>query len=229
VDRPHQYLWGIHDIGGLFVEYKGFRVMSTTITRSYKMTDRQAVFSISSSASFPNRNPNYTENAKQYHDDHLDDSQSVTVTAGTKPSSHAQAQEQPYINGTPVKVLLVEDNMDLAEIIVESLRLTDMGIDVQHVTHGTKALEKFKTLNPTLILLDLHLPDMSGWRILDSINELQATIPKEQHAKIIVITSFDDPPNRLISKLQGITYYLTKPITMDELEAVVRQALDNDE
>lgn len=219
---------GLRGVGGRFVKDKGIDVMSTTITSSSTVDDGRTTFSIGSPILSPHT-LKYAENMSDYTESQLDDSQSIAVTAHTDLAPQAETQEQPFTDLTAVKVLLVEDNMDLAEIIIESLRLTDMRIDVDHATHGTRAIEKFKALNPALVLLDLHLPDMSGWRILDSINDLQSTLPKEARTRIIVITSYDDPPNRLISKLQGITYYLTKPITMDELESVVRQALNGDE
>ena len=118
------------------------------------------------------------------------------------------------------KVLVVEDTVELAEIIravLERLELT-----VFHETHGGKALEVFKAENPDLLLLDLSLPDMSGWKVLDTIKDEGLA---DSSLSVIVITAYGDPANRVMGKLQEVHDYLLKPLKPDEVKRVVVKAL----
>jgi DNA-binding response OmpR family regulator len=85
-------------------------------------------------------------------------------------------------------------------------------------------LEKIKALNPALLLMDIGLPDITGWKMLDSIKE-HYTSSNLPMPVIIVITAYGDPANRLIGKLQNIHSYLIKPFTPDEVETLVRMAM----
>lgn len=117
------------------------------------------------------------------------------------------------------KVLIVEDTVELAEVIQATLER--MGVTALHETHGTKALDLFRDNKPDLVLLDIGLPDMIGWKLLDSIKELS----KEERPRIVVITAYGDPANRLMGKLQDVESYLIKPFSPDEVERVVKKAL----
>lgn len=118
-------------------------------------------------------------------------------------------------------VLIVEDTLELAEIM--QVTLERINLRVFHASHGNKALELFETTQPDLVLLDIALPDTTGWKVLDTIREQQRG---GIGPKIIVITAYGDPANRLMGKLQGIHSYLIKPLTSDEIENTVRAALE---
>jgi DNA-binding response OmpR family regulator len=115
------------------------------------------------------------------------------------------------------KVLIVEDTIELAEVIQATVER--MGITVFHETHGNKAIDIFKAQNPDLILLDIGLPDMIGWKILDTLKQM------ENRPNVIVISAYGDPANRLMGKLQDVDAYLIKPFSPDEIERVVRNVL----
>jgi CheY-like chemotaxis protein len=123
------------------------------------------------------------------------------------------------------RVLIVEDTVELAEVIQATLE--GMGLDVVYATHGKIGLEKMKQINPALVVMDIGLPDITGWKMLDSIKEHYTTSTAKMPA-IIVITAYGDPANRLIGKLQGIHSYLIKPFTPDEVENLVRMALNGE-
>lgn len=138
----------------------------------------------------------------------------------TQPAPAGDPPAEP--DHAPV-VLIIEDTTELAEIIQATLERQNM--DVTHVTHGNKAIEKFHELNPDVVLLDISLPDMTGWKIMDAVKERM-----EQGKKMpvtIVITAYDDPANRLVGKLQGVQGYLIKPFTSDEIEKAVMQAISS--
>jgi len=118
------------------------------------------------------------------------------------------------------KVLIVEDYPEVADVI--NVILQRMGFTTAVESHGLRAFERFNQMHPHIVMLDLALPDVTGWRVLDAI--------KERHGAgyhmpvVIVMTAYGDPANRLVGKLQGVHAYLIKPFTAEELQKVVREA-----
>ncbi len=119
------------------------------------------------------------------------------------------------------KVLIVEDTVELAEIV--QVTLERLNLRVFHETHGNRALEVYDAEHPDLVLLDIALPDTTGWQVLQAI---QAKPFEGKTPLIIVITAYGDPANRLMGKLQDIQGYLIKPLKPDEIEKVVLKVLD---
>lgn len=123
---------------------------------------------------------------------------------------------------TTVPVVIVEDTVELAEVIQATLE--SMGIEAIYATHGKTGLERIKELNPDLVVMDIGLPDITGWKMLDAIKEHYEGNGKDMPT-IIVITAYGDPANRLIGKLQKIHSYLLKPFTPDQVEKIVGMAM----
>lgn len=118
------------------------------------------------------------------------------------------------------RVLIIEDSIDLGQVIQKSLsKIHCLGL---HETHGHEALHRYTQFNPDLVLLDISLPDMTGWEVLDAMKEQKAT---DTRPAIVVITAFGDPANRLMGRLQGVDAYLVKPFGADELQQVVQETL----
>ena len=150
-----------------------------------------------------------------------DDSQDASRTVDERHAHNAQ-ETASMDDEKRSPVLIVEDTVELAEVIQATLE--DMGLQVIHATHGKIGLEKLKALRPNLILMDIGLPDITGWKLLDYIKEY-ATSTETRMPTIIVITAYGDPANRLIGKLQNIHSYLIKPFTPDQVEYLVTLAL----
>ncbi len=154
----------------------------------------------------------------------------ITKEEATLADSAAKTAPKPDLLvtvpvGKPL-ALVVEDTVELAEVIQATLE--GMGLDTAYATHGKTGLEKLKEINPDLLLMDIGLPDITGWKMLDSIKEHYAATPSAKMPAIIVITAYGDPANRLIGKLQNIHSYLLKPFTPDEVEKLVRLALSGE-
>lgn len=120
-------------------------------------------------------------------------------------------------------VLLVEDSLEFAAIVRETLRR--IKVDVFHAKDGRTATDYIRTHMPHLVLLDLNLPDMTGWSILEFIKSFYAERPESEEPKVIVLTAYNDPANRLVGKLQEVFRFLVKTTTPLELQAVIREAL----
>jgi len=150
-----------------------------------------------------------------------DDSQDASrTTAETHASPLAQKAPTAASSRAPY-VLIIEDTTELAEVIQATLER--MNMVTAHETHGNKAVSRFNALNPDIVLLDIGLPDMTGWKFLETIKETH----KDKMPVIIIITAYGDPANRLVAKLQGVYDYLIKPFTSDEVERVVSGALNS--
>lgn len=137
------------------------------------------------------------------------------------PVKEMSTEPQAEVSISPV--LIVEDTVELAEVIQATIE--GMGLSAEYATHGKRALERMKNITPKLIILDIGLPDITGWEMLKQIREKYQR-DKQPAPPIVVVTAYGDPANRLIGKLQEISSYLIKPFTPDQIERVVKQALE---
>jgi CheY-like chemotaxis protein len=152
-----------------------------------------------------------------------DDAQDASLTTEeTKPAPKSEGHPMSFSISNPT-VLIIEDTTELAEVIQATLER--MNIHAVYETRGAKGLEKLDEMKPDVLLLDISLPDMTGWKILDTIKERQEQGKMEKMPAIIVITAYGDPANRLVGKLQGVYSYLVKPFTPTEVEKIVGLAL----
>jgi CheY-like chemotaxis protein len=117
------------------------------------------------------------------------------------------------------RVLAVEDDADTLQLMRMVLR--DLPLDIAQASTGAEAIAFLKKEPPELMFLDINLPDMNGWEVLDCFK----TDARLSATRVIVLTSHTDPVHRLIGMLQPITAYLNKPIAADKLRQHVRDLL----
>jgi len=116
--------------------------------------------------------------------------------------------------------LIAEDTEDIAGLM--QLTLMRLGIDSHHAINGIRAIEFLAERTPDIMLLDIGMPGMNGWEVLEKVKQCYP----DTHFPVIVLTAFDDPANKLIGKLQARVFrYITKPFDMDVLAQTVREAL----
>ncbi|MGB1197545.1 MAG: winged helix-turn-helix domain-containing protein [Thalassotalea sp.] len=115
------------------------------------------------------------------------------------------------------KVLLVEDDQDIADLII--LHLSELSLHVDHCSSGEQALTQFNEQNYALILLDVMLPGMSG---LDVCKQVRGDKPEQI---IIMITSRNTELDRVLGLELGADDYMAKPFSIPELQARVRSQL----
>ena len=119
-------------------------------------------------------------------------------------------------NGDLQRVLVIDDDDDLAEVVREVLR--DSGYAVATVRHGAAALELVRHISPNLILLDLTMPIMDGWSFLGQYRRNGKT-----SARIVLLTGNPHAPE--IARSLGADGYLSKPFEIDDLIGVVAREL----
>lgn len=114
------------------------------------------------------------------------------------------------------KLLLVEDNTNLAKIIIEALQ--QVGFEVTLATDGLSALELNASLKPDLIILDWMLPKLDGIGVLEQIRQHAAT-------PVLMLTARSEEADRIFGLNAGADDYLTKPFSTGELVARVMALL----
>ena len=108
-------------------------------------------------------------------------------------------------------VLVVDDNHDAAESLVELLRAS--GCDVRVAFSGSEALAIAASLPLTAVLLDIGLPDMSGYEVARELRQL----PSMQHTRIIATTGYGLTRDRDASTNAGFDAHLVKPVDHEEV------------
>nr|WP_246223953.1 response regulator [Pseudarthrobacter psychrotolerans] len=110
--------------------------------------------------------------------------------------------------------LVIEDDLDIRELLV--LILSGMGFDVRAAATGAAGIRAAKALDPTLMTLDLGLPDISGHDVARSLREYS-------NAPIIMITGRARTSDELDGMAAGATAYLTKPFRPVQLRELVQE------
>ena len=110
------------------------------------------------------------------------------------------------------KVLVVDDEQKLAAVIKSYLE--HAGFDVFTAYDGRHALEMFERLGPSIVILDLMLPDLTG-------EEICSTIRKQSRVPVIMLTAKADEENILRGLDIGADDYMTKPFSPKQLVARV--------
>ena len=113
-------------------------------------------------------------------------------------------------------ILLVEDEPELARVIVRELKAE--GYHVEHAVDGIAALDAHAGSNPDLVILDWMLPGLDGLEVLRRIRQTSAT-------PVLMLTARGEEMDRVIGLEVGADDYLTKPFSMRELIARVRALL----
>ena len=117
-------------------------------------------------------------------------------------------------------ILVVDDNLDNAEIIRSYLEIRGYPITV--ATNGEEALALFETVRPALVLLDVMMPGRDGWevcRIMKAHPELGKTV------RIIMVTALNELEDKREALQTGADDYVAKPFDLATLAATVQRNL----
>ncbi|CCD88686.1 response regulator in two-component regulatory system with KdpD, regulation of potassium translocation (OmpR family) [Bradyrhizobium sp. ORS 285] len=120
------------------------------------------------------------------------------------------------MTGAPIKVLAIDDEPPIRKLL--RMGLATQGYEMLEAPSGKVALEKLAE-EPSLIILDLGLPDIDGHELLRTIRARNESIP------IVVLSSRGDEAGKVKALDLGADDYITKPFGMDELLARLRAAL----
>jgi len=114
------------------------------------------------------------------------------------------------------RVMLVEDDARLAELVTEYLSGYEFAVDL--VTRGDTALERFRELNPDVVVLDLMLPGLDGMVVCRQIREI-SDVP------VLILTAREDSYDEVSGLEQGADDFVNKPVQPRVLLARLRALL----
>ncbi|WP_282072457.1 response regulator transcription factor [Janibacter hoylei] len=120
-------------------------------------------------------------------------------------------------DGSPVRVLVVDDEPNLTELVSMALRYE--GWDVQAAGTGAEAVRAARELSPDAVVLDMMLPDIDGMEVL---RRLRADAPE---VPVLFLTARDAVEDRVAGLTAGGDDYVTKPFSLEEVVARVRALL----
>ena len=118
------------------------------------------------------------------------------------------------------RILAVEDDRNISDLI--RMYLEKEGFEVTAAFDGGTAVEKFRELQPDLVLLDIMLPVMDGWAVCQKIREMSKT-------PIIMLTAKSEVFDKVTGLEMGADDYIVKPFEMKELIARINAVLRRSE
>ncbi len=117
-------------------------------------------------------------------------------------------------------ILVVEDEPNVRKLV--AVNLVQRGHRVLEAENGQQALEHLNDQKPALLILDIKLPDLSGWDILDylsSVPVLSTDLP------VLVMTASPVDQNIILNQYPCVVDILVKPFNTDKLIAAVQRSL----
>jgi len=126
------------------------------------------------------------------------------------------AQRIPAATEGPPRILIVDDDANLLNVLVEALSL-ESGYKVEAAQDGYEGLIKVGTFRPHVLVLDLRMPGLDGFQVCRKVKADPATNP----TKILAITAFPEGNVRHRILEAGADGFLQKPLQLAELQAEV--------
>ena len=120
-------------------------------------------------------------------------------------------------DGRPIRVLVVDDEVTLADLLSMALRYE--GWEVRSAGSGSDALRQARSFEPDVVVLDVMLPDMDGLTVLRRFREVQPKVP------VLFLTARDAVEDRVAGLTAGGDDYVTKPFSLEEVVARLRALL----
>lgn len=114
------------------------------------------------------------------------------------------------------RILVIDDDVHISELLKLYLEKEDYEVEVAH--DGGEGLEKFKSFEPKLVLLDIMLPVMDGWQVCREIRRINNT-------HIIMLTAKGETFDKVLGLELGADDYIVKPFEPKELIARVKAIL----
>jgi two-component system OmpR family response regulator len=139
------------------------------------------------------------------------------LDGATAEQANATPERGMRPDGTPIRVLVVDDEPSLAELLASVLRYE--GWDIKTAGDGASAVRTAREFRPDAVVLDVMLPDFSG---LEVLRRLRADLP---HVCVLFLTARDAVEDRIAGITAGGDDYVTKPFSLEEVLARLRGLL----
>ncbi|QEG22391.1 HD domain-containing protein [Mariniblastus fucicola] len=196
---------------------KVYLTISIGVTNTLKGDDSSLIFRRGDAALYGSKQNG--RNCSTFHDG----SGCIAVENVTKERTPRQVHitETPEpLNVTSSKVMIIDDEPSTAIVVKKYLKTA--GFERLLVeTDSTKAVDRIVKERPDILLLDIHMPEVSGMEILEQIRKIEATAS----TPVVFLTSSTDPELRVKALNLGANDFLNKPVVVSELVARVRNTL----
>lgn len=116
-------------------------------------------------------------------------------------------------------ILIVDDDRQHVESL--SIRLNRLGFAIEKAYEGEHALELARQSPPDLVLLDLRLPDITGFQVCESLVDA----PETCGVPVIIVSGMDDPDVVRSARAAGCEYFVRKPYDPNALLTLIQHAL----
>lgn len=117
-------------------------------------------------------------------------------------------------DGTPLRVLVVDDEPNIAELLMMALRYE--GWEVRTAGSGREAVDAAKDLDPDVVVLDWMLPDVDGLEVMRRLRS------RDEYVPVLFLTARDAVEDRIAGLTAGGDDYVTKPFSLEEVVARLR-------
>jgi two-component system, OmpR family, response regulator len=117
-------------------------------------------------------------------------------------------------DGSPLRVLVVDDEVNIAELVAMALRYEGWEVSMAHT--GRSAVEQAQATKPDAVVLDMMLPDFDGMEVLRKLRAHTPDVP------VVFLTARDAVEDRVAGLTAGGDDYVTKPFSLEELVARLR-------
>jgi DNA-binding response OmpR family regulator len=120
------------------------------------------------------------------------------------------------------RILVVDDDPDILTAI--TVGLDDTGATIDTASDGSAAVSKAEQTEPDLVILDIMLPQKSGFLVLEKLRQNK---PRGEGPKVIMITGNQGKRHKQYAESLGVDAYLHKPFRMDQLVEATERLLAN--
>lgn len=112
-------------------------------------------------------------------------------------------------------ILIADDNLEMRRLV--KMSLSPLDVDFIEAKDGEEALTQIIQEQPTLVVLDVMMPELTGWEILKYVREK----PEYAGTKVVMLTAIGATVNEMTAPLYGADAHLDKPFDINELKDVV--------
>jgi two-component system response regulator AtoC len=116
------------------------------------------------------------------------------------------------------KILVIDDDSSIRETL--EMYLSEEGYEVYTAPTGTDGINTFNRISPEVVILDIRLPDVNGFIILEELRE------EDENVKVIMITAHHDMESTIKAMKEGAFDYIHKPVDVNELDIAIKKALN---
>ena len=145
------------------------------------------------------------------------DSQRLRGGARSAASATAPAPNRPATGSARPRVLVVDDEASIRDLLAKTLALAEYDVDV--APDGRSALERMRMYPYDLLIADLKMPGMDGLTVIREAKRYKADLP------VIIITGFSTESSAIEAVNLGVAGYLTKPFRVPQVLSAAAKAL----